>query len=100
MSDPDSQTEPTPPPKPPRPAQFPSNPTSTAQSQLAADEQYARQLAEHYNGAAAYGPPRTASRGQRSSGAPGQRQPLRQDDLYDDRERSFIDGLESSRTSK
>lgn len=46
MSDPDAQTEPAPPPQPPR---RPTAPTSTAQSQLAADEQYARQLAEHYN---------------------------------------------------
>ncbi len=63
MSDPDAiQQEPTPPPQPPRPAQRAAN--TTAQSQLEADEQYARQLAEHYNGQAGYAPPRAPARGQ------------------------------------
>lgn len=48
MTDPDAQTEPTPPPRPPRPPR--GNLTSTAQSQVEADELYARQLAEHYSG--------------------------------------------------
>ena len=93
MSDPDSQVEPTPPPKPPRRTQSPLAPTTTAQSQLAADEQYARQLAEHYNGAAAYAAPRGGPRGGQQNAPLRPRQNSRQDDLiYDDRERSFIDG--------
>ncbi|KAI4202240.1 MAG: hypothetical protein LQ350_002755 [Teloschistes chrysophthalmus] len=88
MSDPDAQKDdPVPPPQPPR---RPIAPTSTAQSQLAADEQYARQLAEHYNGAAASGPPRGSTRG-RPNRDP-HRTGLRQNEQYDEeRERSFID---------
>ena len=48
MSDPDAVREPTPPPQPPRPQA--QRVGSTPQSQLEADEQYARQLAEHYGG--------------------------------------------------
>ena len=82
MSDPDAVREPIPPPQPPRPTaqQF----GSTPQSQLEADEQYARQLAEHYGGGGSYGP-RTTSRGapyQQSRFAPNEQQ-------YE--ERSFID---------
>lgn len=93
MSDPDAQKhEPAPPPRPPR---RPTEPTSTAQSQLAADEQYARQLAEHYNGAAAYGAPRSGSRGRQSQPVAGLQKPgSKQNEAYDDdRERSFIDGM-------
>ena len=94
MSDPDA-AEPAPPPQPPRRAQAPVQPTSTEESQLAADERYARQLAEHYNGADAY------SEHPRSRGAPQQqfrgppRRPIGQNPAqYDeDRERSFIDGM-------
>ncbi len=43
MSDPDAVTEPTPPPQPPRPQA--QRVGSTPQSQLEADEHYARQLA-------------------------------------------------------
>ncbi|KAJ5546913.1 Ubiquitin system component Cue [Penicillium frequentans] len=46
MTDPTAQEDMAPPPKPPRPTQ---TATSTARSQLESDEQYARQLAEHYN---------------------------------------------------
>ena len=94
MSDPDSQVEPVPPPKPPRRTQSPIVPTTTAQSQLAADEQYARQLAEHYNGAGAYGAPRSGSRGGQQNAGMRAKQDSRQGDLYDDddRGRSFIDG--------
>lgn len=49
MSDPDSQREPEPPAKPPRPSQQQGH-TSTKLSQMEADELYARQLAEHYDG--------------------------------------------------
>lgn len=100
MSDPDSQqepAEPTPPPQPPRPT--PSPRPEASLSQLEADEQYARQLAEHYNGDAAYGaPPRSSSREQR--GAPRGPKPTREmglkpNELYDDREHSFLDGTRS-----
>lgn len=91
MSDPDA-AEPTPPAQPPRPI---AQPTSTEDDQLAADERYARQLAEHYNGSNlgsnaprdGYDPRRQQPRGPTRQGSqprPGQ---------YDgeDRERSFID---------
>ncbi|MCJ1361713.1 ubiquitin-binding protein cue5 [Acarospora aff. strigata] len=94
MSDPDSQKEPTPPPQPPRPVQQPLGTTSTAQSQLQADEQYARQLAEHYSGAGAYGAaPRSGSRGRRDPPLPRRKQEtgLKPNELYDDREHSFLD---------
>ena len=91
MSDPDARREPTPPPQPPR---RPTGPTSTAQNQLAADEQYARQLAEHYNGAAAYGAPQQRSRGRQYPPTPGpQRTGSRQFGENEERERSFIDGM-------
>ncbi|KAL9070795.1 MAG: hypothetical protein Q9161_004586 [Pseudevernia consocians] len=79
MSDPDA-AEPPPPPQPPRPQRAPIGPTSTEESQLAADERYARQLAEHYNGAPAYGEgPRSGSGNRR----PQQRGPPRQTSGYD-----------------
>ena len=95
MSDPDAQKEPPAPPQPPRPMQ----PTrdAAAQRQLEADELYARQLAEHYNNQA-YGPRRDPSRDYRGQEAP--RLPKRRpetgsnpNELDDDRERSFIDGM-------
>jgi hypothetical protein len=82
MSDPDAAREPIPPPHPPRPTNQQYG--STPQSQLEADEQYARQLAEHYGGGGSYGP-RTTSRGapyQQSHFAPNEQQA---------EERSFID---------
>jgi hypothetical protein len=85
MSDPDAAREPTPPPQPPRP----SGPRvgSTPQSQLEADEQYARQLAEHYGGGS-YGP-RSNSRG--SSGQRRRQQTgPKPNEMYDEN-RSFID---------
>lgn len=95
MSDPDSQTEPNPPPQPPRPAQPPGGPTSTAHSQLLADEQYARQLAEHYSSTATYDrAPRTTSRGRQNQEKtrPQRETGLKPNELYDGREHSFIDG--------
>lgn len=95
MSDPDSQAEPTPPPQPPRKPQPPIGPTSTAQSQLLADEQYARQLAEHYSGTApSGGAPTTRQRVRQTQEYPRQRKEmgLKPNELYDDREHSFIDG--------
>lgn len=52
MSDPDAvvEQEPLPPPQPPRP--IAARAGSTPQSQLEADEMYARQLAEHYDSTA------------------------------------------------
>ena len=95
MSDPDSQYEPAPPPQPPRPVS--SAKQRTGQGQLEADEQYARQLAEHYNGTATYGgPPRSSSRDQRARhGARSNRDTgLKPNEIYDDdREHSFIDGM-------
>ncbi|KAL8739026.1 MAG: hypothetical protein Q9181_000308 [Wetmoreana brouardii] len=91
MSDPDAQNdEPAPPPQPPR---RPTGPTSTAQSQLAADEQYARQLAEHYNGPAAYGVPRAGSRGRQipPNSGPKRTRSRQYGENDDERERSFID---------
>ncbi|KAI4235426.1 MAG: hypothetical protein L6R40_006468 [Gallowayella cf. fulva] len=91
MSDPDAQkNEALPPPQPPR---KPTVPTSTEQSQLAADEQYARQLAEHYNGSAAYGAPRSDSRGRPypSTSGPKRTSSRNYPENEDERERSFID---------
>lgn len=98
MSDPDSQVEPepTPPPQPPRPMRAPIAPTSTEESQLLADEQYARQLAEHYNSSASYTPAPRSTSGQRREPAPLKPKTntgLRSNEVYDERERSFIDGL-------
>jgi len=53
MSDPDANREPIPPPQPPRPVAA-AHPGSTPQSQLEADELYARQLAEHYDSTRSY----------------------------------------------
>lgn len=82
MSDPDAARELIPPPQPPRPAPA-QRYGSTPRTQLEADEQYARQLAEHYDGGS-YGP-RTSSRSapyQQSRFTPTEQQ-------YE--ERSFID---------
>lgn len=82
MSDPDAVREPIPPPQPPRPTA--QHAGSTPQTQLEADEQYARQLAEHYGSGGSYGP-RTSSQ---SAGYPqGRFAPA--DDQYE--EHSFID---------
>lgn len=93
MSDPDSQQEQLPPPQPPRPTQQSLGATSTAQSQLEADEQYARQLAEHYGGAGAYSQPQPRS-GSRDMPLhrPKKESGLKPNELYDDREHSFMDG--------
>jgi len=98
MSDPDSQVEPEPipPPQPPRPRQAPIAPTSTEESQLLADEQYARQLAEHYNSSASYTPSSRSASAQRREPAPLRPKTntgLKPNEVYDDRERSFIDGM-------
>ncbi|KAL8787008.1 MAG: hypothetical protein Q9213_002444 [Squamulea squamosa] len=91
MSDPDAQAdEVAPPPQPPRKQTLP---TTTEQSQLAADEQFARQLAEHYNSPAVYGASRSGSRGRSNAPTSGpKRMSSRQyQETENDRERSFID---------
>lgn len=87
MSDPDA-VEPAPPPQPPRRQQSPVPPTSTQQDQLAADERYARQLAEHYSGTDAHG---FAPRRQYPPQTRGQLDPVADDD---GREHSFFDGAD------
>lgn len=81
MSDPDAVREPTPPPQPPRPTA--QRVGSTPQSQLEADEQYARQLAEHYGGGGSYEPRTTSHRGRQQTG-------LRPNEMNDDNH-SFLD---------
>lgn len=82
MTDPDSQKDATPPAKPPRPAQQSAIPTSTAQSQLEADEMYARQLHEHYS---------SAGRPQRQNVVPNQQPPRPHTQAQEEREYSFLD---------
>jgi hypothetical protein len=84
MTDPDSQKNAPPPVKPPRPAQPTGVPTSTAQSQLEADEMYARQLHEHYS---------STGRQQRPPQNKGpNQQPARQrTQAEEEREYSFLD---------
>ncbi|KAF4631220.1 hypothetical protein G7Y89_g6912 [Cudoniella acicularis] len=84
MTDPDAVRDEIPPPQPPRPT--PQRVGSTPQSQLEADEQYARQLAEHYGGAGSY-EPRTTSRGNPRG---RQQTGLKPNELYEE-EHSFID---------
>lgn len=85
MSDPDAvqyDANEQPPPQPPRPQHGPS--------QLDADEAYARQLAQHYENQSAAYEARTANRG---PGSTHQRQQtgLKPNELYDDRDHSFLD---------
>ncbi|KAK3112817.1 ubiquitin-binding protein cue5 [Teratosphaeriaceae sp. CCFEE 6253] len=83
MSDPDFQADEAPPPQPPRPAQ------RQPQTQLEADEMYARQLAEQFNGSH----PAPRGQAQFNQREPGRRGPNQQRPPYDDddRERSFLD---------
>lgn len=91
MSDPDAQVD-LPPMKPPRP----SAATTTAQSQLEQDELYARQLAEHYDRMEEH---RSNPRSLRDHEPHVPRQHretgLKPNELYDDREHSFLDGTRS-----
>lgn len=91
MSDPDAvhpdAEDDVPPPQPPRP--------QNAQSQLEADEAYARRLAEHYESAAYEA--RTSNRRDLPPSRPGRpggrggQTGLKPNELYDDHEHSFID---------
>jgi len=88
MTDPDAvQHEEPPPPKPPRPVQEAVPVGSTPQEQLDADEQYARQLAQHYENVGAY-EARTSNRGYAPRTSSRQQQPV---DADGERERSFLD---------
>ena len=105
MSDPSAVQEPLPPPQPPRPVQSPrpQGTSRTAQTQLEADELYARQLAEHYNGPAGYNTnQRSASYGSRGQEPrvtrPKKDMGLKPNELYDDREHSFLDGMFDTRS--
>jgi hypothetical protein len=82
MSDPDFKTE-TPPPQPPRP--------TAAQRQLESDEQYARQLAAHYQATSSHEGFGSRSRGDPTLSRQRQESGLKPSELYDDRERSFLD---------
>lgn len=90
MTDPDAvradqEEDERPPPPPPRPAA-----ALSAADQLEADELYARRLAEHYESGAYEA--RTANRGARAGGPAGRRETgLKPNELYDDREHSFLD---------
>jgi hypothetical protein len=91
MTDPDAVQNDMPPPPPPRPVAEPVGPTSTAQSQLEADEEYARRLAEHYENVGAY-EARTANNMHR--GPRGRQQTglgPNNNNQYDEREHSFLD---------
>ncbi|ESZ91679.1 hypothetical protein SBOR_7936 [Sclerotinia borealis F-4128] len=89
MSDPDAAIE-VPPPQPPRPQAQPVG--STPRSQLESDEQYARQLAEHFEGTSSYGShgPRGGSRG---GNLPDRKQTgLKPNEMYgEEDEHSFLD---------
>lgn len=94
MSDPNAQVEPAAPPQPPQPARLPEAPTTTPQNQLEADELYARQLAEHYRGAASRRE-ETGARGNRREPYMPARQRetgLKPNELHED-EHSFLDGM-------
>lgn len=83
MSDPDSVVrEPAPPTQPPRPQQ-------AHRSQLEADEQYARQLAEHYGQGASYVRPGSGNQG--NQGYPRGQQARNMQSNYNEEERSFLD---------
>ncbi|KAL1850198.1 ubiquitin-binding protein cue5 [Diaporthe australafricana] len=86
MSDPDAiqhDAEEQPPPQPPRP--------QNAQSQLEADEAYARQLAQHYESQSAAYEARTSNRGPANPIRQRQQTGLKPNEMYDDREHSFMD---------
>ncbi|KAI9753467.1 MAG: hypothetical protein M4579_005151 [Chaenotheca gracillima] len=94
MSDPESQKEAPPPAQPPRPTASPlsTDATTTSQTQLDADERYARQLAEHYSGQTG---PRGGSRTSRDP-VPLRRQQetgLKPNELYEDDHSFFDDDL-------
>jgi len=86
MTDPDAAQHEQPPPQPPRPVQQPVPAGSTPQSQLEADEMYARQLAQHYENVGAY-EQRTSNR----HGGPDYQGSSRSRNETGERDRSFLD---------
>ena len=95
MSDPSSvEQEPPPPPQPPRPV--PNTRSTGPRDQVESDALYARQLSEHYNQTAQRQGQLDSSRDYRGQDPRMPRQTreagLKPNELYDDRERSFIDG--------
>lgn len=95
MSDPDSQQEPDPPAMPPRPAR--GQPTGIQQSQLEADEMYARQLAEHYGNNARQQAPRQPNRYNEDLPPSRTGRPGAHPDPDDVPWRSFVDGEQLKR---
>ena len=87
MTDPDAVQHEQPPPQPPRPVQEPVPVGSTPQSQVEADEEYARQLAQHYENVGAY----EARTSNRSGPQSRSRQQTGLTSGDDDREHSFLD---------
>ncbi|KAL2021144.1 hypothetical protein VTK56DRAFT_7450 [Thermocarpiscus australiensis] len=90
MTDPEAAERDRPPPPPPRPLAEPLGPTSTDPSQLEADEQYARRLAEQYESVGAY-EARTANRGHGGGGGARGRQQTGLRPQDDEREHSFLE---------
>lgn len=92
MSDPEAAQREQPPPMPQRPARQPAAP----QNQLEADEQYARQLAEHYQNSA----PRSRNEDPYNSNLQGSRpgRPGANPNPDDYHWRSFVDGANEFRT--
>jgi hypothetical protein len=89
MTDPDFQPEEVAPPQPPRPAQRQQQQQRQPQSQLEADEMYARQLAEQYNNQGPdLGRGQQTRYNQRERQGPNQQRPRYQEE---DREHSFFD---------
>ncbi|KJR86958.1 CUE domain containing protein [Sporothrix schenckii 1099-18] len=100
MTDPDAaQHEPAPPPQPPRPVQQtpvhpgPGGGRLSPYSQMVADEEYARQLAQHYEAEDGEYEARTShgSGYGRSRGGYQRGQNLKPNELWGDKEHSFID---------
>ncbi len=99
MSDPDA-AELSPPVQPPRPAQPRSHQSFSTESQMAADERYARQLEEHYNKVPTSYPPAELGAGSKRNvrgGPPVREVGFGPSQFDDDRERSFIDGAFTGR---
>ena len=92
MSDPNA-VEPTPPPQPPRRQQSPPRPTSTEYDQLAADERYARELAQRYEANNYTAMPRQNPRPpEKVKSIPRRATGPASNEYDEDRERSFLDG--------
>lgn len=99
MTDPEAakqEEEPAPPPQPPRPVQRDPVPPSSGRlspySQMMADEEYARQLAQHYEAEDGGYEARTSSRGGGRGGYQrGGETGLKPNEMWGDKEHSFLD---------